>query len=145
MRRYRGLIVECGIVLLLMTMAALTIALVVAAREASAQTTEPMPNVPLLQTGGVYPMSCVPTPPMDDVVKACFVRTDVTPIVELGCTDAGPNQPGHMDLTLAVNVDELAEVRCYVVSSYGVPSDYSTNAGTVDFTKPGRPFVPSTP
>ena len=106
---------------------------------------EPRPNVPLLKVGEVYNVGCEPQPPMDDVVEACWVRTDVAEPVELGCTPAQGGTVARMDLSIAVEIDQVAEVRCYVVSSYGIPSDYSENAGLVDFRKPGRPFVPSGP
>jgi len=108
---------------------------------AKSQTPTPRPNVPLLQTGGIYNAGCQPVEPFDTVVKACWVRTDTTEPQELGCVDSIGGAEARMDLNMIINVNEVAEVRCYVVSEQGVPSDYSENAGIVDFTQPGRPFV----
>lgn len=110
-------------------------------RIATAQTPTPRPNVPLLQTGGIFNAGCQPVAPYDTVVQACWVRTDTTEPVELGCVDSVGGAEARMDLNMVVNIGEVAEIRCYVVSDQGVPSDYSENAGIVDFTRPGRPYV----
>jgi len=108
---------------------------------ANAQTPTPRPNVPLLQTGGIFNAGCQPTPPYDDVVKACWVRTDTVDPVELGCVDSIGNAEARMDLNMVIDIGDVAEIRCYVVNSQNIPSDYSENAGIVDFTQPGKPFV----
>lgn len=108
---------------------------------AKAQTPTPRPNVPLLQTGGIYNAGCQPVEPFATVVKVCWVRTDTTEPTELGCVDSFGGAEARMDLDIVLSINEIAEVRCYVVSDQGVPSDYSENAGIVDFTQPGRPYV----
>ena len=105
-----------------------------------AQTSEPRPDVPLLQTGGIYNMGCH-APSDTDLLEMCFVRTDVTPIVELGCTPVQPDQDIRMDLNIVPTQGDNAEIRCYAKDTSGLVSDYSENAGIVDFTRPGRPYV----
>lgn len=107
---------------------------------AGAQTPEPRPDVPLIATGGIYPMSCM-APSDADMAEICFVRTDITPIVELGCAPSGPSAIVPLDLNVVATVDDDAEIRCYAVDTSGLVGDYSENAGTVDFTRPGRPHV----
>lgn len=101
----------------------------------------PRPNTPLLQIGGVYPIGCH-TPSDTDLASVCFVRTDTPEPVELGCTPAlGPDTDVGMDLTILTTEGVDAEIHCYVVDHSGLVSDYSENAGLVDFTRPGRPYV----
>jgi len=101
---------------------------------------ESRPNIPLLQTGGIYPMACV-APEDNDMKEICFVRTDLPEMIELGCSSAGPNETVYLDLNVVATVDDDAEIRCYAVDTSGLVGDYSENAGLVDFTRPGRPYV----
>ena len=115
-----------------------------ASSPASAQTPTPRPDLPLLATGGIYPMWCM-SPPDVDMAQICFVRTDLADPVELGCVSAGPSEEVMLDLNIASTTDVDAEIRCYAVDTDGLVGDYSLNAGTVDFTRPGRPYVVSGP
>jgi hypothetical protein len=129
--------------------------MVLAASVAVAQTPAPRPDVPLLSTGGIYPVRCM-SPDDADMKEICFVRTDLPDVVELGCAPAGFTRPdceveepvdglpsciASLDLSIEATPDDDAEIRCYAVDISGLVSDYSENAGTVDFTRPGRPFV----
>jgi hypothetical protein len=109
-------------------------------KDSWAQTPTPRPDVPLIQTGGIYPMSCV-APSDLDMASICFVRTDVDPILELGCEPCGPGETVGLDLNVVTTTDDDAEIRCYAVDTSGLVGDYSLNSGTVDFTRPGRPHV----
>lgn len=111
---------------------------------ANAQTPAPRPNVVLTQTSGIYPIRCM-APPDADMAQICFVRTDLADPVELGCTPAGPSVEAALDLNVIATADDDAEIRCYAVDTSGLVGDYSENAGLVDFTRPSRPFVVSTP
>lgn len=93
-------------------------------------------DVPLTLTGGVYPVK-VQGPDDADMAKICCVRADAIPVVELGCVPAGPSAIIGMDVTVAATQDDDAEIRCYAVDTMGLVSDYSPNAGIVDFTRPG--------
>jgi hypothetical protein len=106
---------------------------------AGAQTARP--DVPLVSTGGIYPMKCM-SPSDTDMASICFVRTDLADgVVELGCSPAGPDQEIAMDLSITITIDDDAEIRCYAVDTDDLVGDYSDNAGLVDFTRPGKPYV----
>jgi len=113
---------------------------------AQTPTAEPRPNVPIIATAGVFPAVTCHTPTDTDLASVCWVRTDVTPMIELGCTPSlGPDTDVPMDLTIVATPGDDAEVRCYVIDTSGQVSDYSDNAATADFTKPGRPYVVGSP
>jgi len=118
------------------------IGLLLLAFTARSQTPEPPPDMPIIATAGVFPQVKCHTPVDTDLASVCWVRTDVTPIVELGCTPSlGPDMDVPMDLTVVATPGDDAELRCYVIDTSGLVSDYSPNAATVDFTKPGTPYV----
>jgi hypothetical protein len=111
--------------------------------KASAQTPTPTmyPDVKWTRDGGVYNAKCVA--PVDlDMAEICFIRADVTPIIELGCVPAGPSELVSLMLAVTETPGDDAEIRCYAVDLDGYHSDNSPNAGLVDFTRPGRPYVP---
>jgi hypothetical protein len=105
----------------------------------------PRPDVPLSQEGGIYVMSCMPTEPMGHVVEACFLRVDVEPDLDLGCVPASPGTTATKHLEIPITIDQDAEIRCFMVGSNNMNSEISENAGIVNFTRPGRPFVQSSP
>jgi len=120
-----------------------TIALM-AATKVFAQTPVPTPamhpDVHWVRAGAVYNGGCV-APPDADMHSLCFVRTDVTPEVELGCADAGPSESIRKDLTIPETPGDDAEIHCYALDNDGLRSDNSPNMATVDFTRPGTPYV----
>jgi hypothetical protein len=104
---------------------------------ANAQTND----VPLDQVSGTYTMCCM-TPIDIDLDELCFVRTDLASgVVELGCVGAPTATKVCSDLTVAATLDVDAKIRCYVTDDSGLVSNYSPNAGTVDFTRPTAPNV----
>jgi hypothetical protein len=107
-----------------------------AATTAGAQDTD----VPLTPTGGVYPVSFMP-PDDTDLFQVCCLRADLTPVVELGCVDAVPSVVGTVSVTIDSTPNDDAEIRCYATDTTGLVSDYSPNAGIVDFTPPGSPLI----
>lgn len=108
-------------------------------REANAQTPDPPGDVALVPIGGLYHIGCQ-TPLDGDLDQMCFVRTDLPDVIELGCVDApDPNSIYYMDAPIISTPDDDAEIRCYVIDTGGLVSDYSPNAGIVDFTSPGPP------
>lgn len=107
---------------------------------ARAQTPTPRLDVPLLRVSGVYKITCH-SPSDADMDQLCFVRTDLADPLELGCVAAGPDVDKSLDLNVAETSGVDAEIRCYAVDTSGLVSDYSPNAGLVDFTRPGRPYV----
>lgn len=116
------------------------LAFILLAFSAHGQTPTPRPNVPLLRTGGIYSISCH-GPTDADLAQICFVRTDLTEPEELGCVTAAPDTDVRLDLNLVETTGDDAEIRCYAVDDSGLVSDYSLNAGLVDFTRPGLPYV----
>lgn len=122
------LLVSAGLVLLALLMIS------------RAEAQETRPDVPLLLVDGKGPMKCV-APSDSDMAQVCFVRTDVTPLIELGCVPAGPDEPVLLELTVPVTAGDDGEVRCYAVDTSGLVGDFSLNAGLADFSPPGRPYV----
>jgi hypothetical protein len=97
-------------------------------------------DIPLLPSGGVYPVKFMA--PVDlDLYQVCCVRADAVPIAELGCIDAVPDAVGTLEVTLASTPGDDAEIRCYATDTSDLVSDYSPNAGIVDFTPPGVPVI----
>jgi hypothetical protein len=119
---------------------ALLIIAILFAFTATAQTPAPRPDIVLLQAGGIYPIKCV-APSDEDMAQICFVRTDLAEVVELGCTGAEALETVSLDLNIVATAGDDAEIRCYAVDASGLVGDYSENAGLVDFTRPGRPYV----
>ncbi|MBW2277969.1 MAG: hypothetical protein JRF63_10775 [Deltaproteobacteria bacterium] len=119
----------------------LVAALLIAA-PALAQT--PHPDVPLLPSAGVFPMAC--HSPVDlDMAQICFIRVDVDPPLPLGCVPCGPDEGCSSDLTVPVTPNNDAEIKCYAEDTGGLVGDNSDNSGIIDFSKPGKPSVVSTP
>ena len=105
---------------------------------AKAQTAHP--DIPLNKVGEIYTMSCM-APSDTDLKKVCFVRTDMSEIIEYGCVDAQPDTVATMTFTVGITQDDDAEIKCYASDETNIPSDYSDNSGTIDFTRPGKPYV----
>ncbi len=112
------------------------------AAPAFAQTPEPHPDVPLQKVGGVYDIGCH-TPLDTDLSQACWVRTDLAAGVdELGCVDApAPDTDYRTDISVAQTENDDAEIKCYVIDTEGLVSNYSDNSGLIDFTGPGAPRI----
>ncbi len=107
----------------------------------NADAQETWPDIALTRQGSTYNINCQPVEPIDLLAQICVVRTDLEGIIELGCID-------HIDLTVAtltVSVDRTphldGQLRCYAVDTELNSTNYSENAGIVDFTPPGRPHV----
>jgi hypothetical protein len=106
------------------------------------------PDIHLNKVAGVYNLGCAPDPTDTDVVEAFFVRTDVDPVVELGSTtvvstradDVAIGVVFRMDFVVPQTDNDDAEIRCYVRDAE-FASDYSNNAGLIDFTRPSKPRV----
>jgi hypothetical protein len=109
-------------------------------KDAFAQTTPPYPDIPLTPVSGTYAVTCA-GPDDADMAELCLVRADSNPVVELVCADAGPSAEVRMEFELESTPNDDAEIRCYARDTTGLVSDYSPNAGTVDFTPPGEPHV----
>jgi len=102
---------------------------------------EPRPDVPLDRVAGLYPITCI-APSDLDLAEICFVRADLPDqVLELGCVPALADQAATLEVTIERTPHIDAEVRCYATDTSANLSDYSENAGTVDFTPPGRPRV----
>ncbi len=114
--------------------------IMVIAGEVRAQTPTPRPDIPLLLVDGKGPMRCH-TASDADMAQVCFVRTDQSEPVELGCITAGPDEDIIFDLEVPVTLGDDGLVRCYAVDTSGLGSDYSENAGLADFSQPGAPYV----
>jgi hypothetical protein len=127
----------------LVALALIFAALAIYNLEAASQT--PRPDVPLEMETGTVTLTCVPTVPMDHVIEACFLRTDLDPDVDLGCIPALGGALGTKDLTIAITEDQNAEIRCFTIGSNNMESELSENAGTVNFTKPGKPYIEDQP
>lgn len=97
-------------------------------------------DVPLTQISGTYSVKAA-MPSDTDVISLCVVRVDVTPVIEYGCTPGGPMEVVTMEITVVATPNDDAEIRAYAVDSEGLVSDYSPNAGRIDFTKPGPPVL----
>ncbi len=104
---------------------------------AAAQTTAP--DIRFIRTAGVYSVGCGLSEVDPSVVSACFVRADLVPVDELGCTST-PDAVGeyHMDVTIFQTTFDDAELRCYLVDDGQLLSEYSLNQGVIDFTPPAR-------
>jgi hypothetical protein len=102
--------------------------------DASAQA--PPDDVPLAPLGGVYPVKAQAADD-SDMAEICCVRADAAPVDELGCVPAGASEIVTIEVTVVATEDNDAEIRCYAVDTTGLVSDYSPNAGIVDFTRPG--------
>lgn len=104
------------------------------------------PDVSLNRTAGVYNAGCLADPTDTDIVSGCFVRIDVLPVIELGCTsqvstradDVLAGTVYRMDFTVEQTISDDAEIRCYV-NDLDFASNYSFNAGIIDFTLPVNP------
>ncbi len=112
---------------------------------AAAQEPEPQSDVPLGRTAGVYNAGCLADQTDTDLISGCFVRADVTPVTELGCTtevstradDVLKGMVFRMDFAVQQTTFDDAEIRCYV-TDIDFSSEYSFNAGIIDFTPPAR-------
>lgn len=133
--------IERGIfgVIIFLAVTTTIFAIVFISSVADAQT--PHPDVPLSLQNGTVSLTCVPTAPMAHVIEVCFLRTDMDPDVDLGCVPALGGTPGEKDLTIVITDDQDAEIRCFSVGSNNMNSEISDNAGTVNFTRPGKPHV----
>jgi hypothetical protein len=105
-----------------------------------AQTPPPYPDIPLTPVSGTYAVTCA-APSDSDMAELCLVRSDASPVVELVCAPSGPSEEVRMEFELASTPNADAEIRCYARDTTGLVSDYSPNAGLVDFTPPGAPHV----
>jgi hypothetical protein len=99
-----------------------------------------MADIPLGQSGGIYPVK-VQAPSDSDMSEICCVRVDTTPVLELGCVASGPSAIVTVEIVLAATPNDDAEIRCYAVDTTLLESDLSPNAGIVDFTPPGTPLL----
>ncbi len=116
-----------------------------AAAQTPTPTSTPQPDVTLGRTAGVYHAGCLADQADTDLVSGCFVRADVSPVTELGCTievstradDVLLGTVFRMDFAVQQTTFDDAEIRCYV-TDIDFSSEYSTNAGIIDFTPPGR-------
>jgi hypothetical protein len=107
---------------------------------AKAQTPPPYPDIPLTPVSGTYAVTCA-APDDADMAELCLVRADSNPVIELTCAAAGPSAEIRMEFELESTPNDDAEIRCYAKDTTGLVSDYSPNAGIVDFTPPGVPHV----
>jgi hypothetical protein len=107
---------------------------------ANAQTPPPYPDIPLTPVSGTYGVTCA-GPDDADMAELCLVRSDSNPVIELVCAAAGPSAEIRMEFELESTPNDDAEIRCYAKDTTGLVSDYSPNAGIVDFTPPGVPHV----
>jgi hypothetical protein len=98
------------------------------------------PDIPLTPTSGVYGVTCA-GPDDTDMFELCLVRSDSVPVIELACEPAGPSAEVRIEFELVSTPNDDAEIRCYARDTTGLVSDYSENAGIVDFTPPGIPHV----
>jgi hypothetical protein len=98
------------------------------------------PDIPLTPVSGTYAITCA-APPDADMAELCLVRADAVPVIELVCAAAGPSAEVRMEFELESTPNDDAEIRCYAKDTTGLVSDYSENAGLVDFTPPGQPHV----
>ncbi len=96
-------------------------------------------DVRKVRTAGVYSVGCALSEIDPSVVSACFVRADLVPVDELGCTST-PDADGdyHMDVTVQQTTFDDAELRCYLVDDGQLVSGYSLNQGIIDFTPPAK-------
>ena len=76
-----------------------------------------------------------------DTAQFCVARVDVAPVIEYGCVPALAGEIVEMPVTVEVTLNDDAELRGYAVDESGLTSDYSPNAGRVDFTRPGAPLL----
>ena len=97
-------------------------------------------DIPRLPIGGVYHIKAQ-VGPEADVEQICCARADASPVEELGCNPANPNEIVEFDVSVTATPGADAEVRCYVVDSSGLVSDLSPNAYLLDFTKPSAPLL----
>jgi hypothetical protein len=97
-------------------------------------------DIPRLPIGGVYHIKSQVGPELD-IVQLCCVRSDASPVEELGCNPAAANEVVEFDVTVTATPGADAEVRCYVEDSSGLVSDYSPNAYLLDFTPPNAPLL----
>ena len=106
---------------------------------AAAQTPTPAPDIRFIRTAGVYSVGCGLSEVDPSVVSACWVRSDLDPVTELGCTST-PDVAGdyHADVTVFQTTFDDAEIRCYLVDDGQLVSEYSDNKGDIDFTPPAR-------
>lgn len=103
------------------------------------------PDVSLSKVAGVYNGGCLRAAIDTDVIEGCFVRVDLDPVIELGCTGAVSSRPSdvlegtvyRMDFTVQQTTFDDAEIRCYLNDGELV-SEYSVNAGLIDFTPPAK-------
>ena len=111
--------------------------------KASAQTPAPYPDVSLKQSGGVYPIGCHSADDGGVTAELCFARVALPEPLELGCLEAGSNEAVHTTVTVPTAPGDDAEIRCYAVGAgaLALVSDYSYNAGRINFTTPGTPRI----
>jgi hypothetical protein len=103
------------------------------------------PDVGLGKVAGVYNAGCLRDPIDTDVLEGCFARVDLVPVIELGCTSEVSTRPTdvsagtvyRMDFTVQQTTFDDAEIRCYL-NDGELLSDYSVNAGLIDFTPPAK-------
>jgi len=101
---------------------------------------QPREDITLSQVSGTYTVKAM-MPDDLDVIQLCTVRVDLEPVIEYGCVDAGPSVIVSMQITVAATPGIDAVIRVYAVDVEGLMSDYSPNAGRIDFTKPGTPTL----
>lgn len=115
------------------------LAVLLLASAAAAQ--EPCPaDVQIFRDGSVYTVR-VQAPSDADMAQICLDRVDSNPVTPLGCVPAGADETVVMTATVAKTTWDDAELRAYAVDTSDLVSDYSCNAGIIDFTPPGRPHV----
>jgi hypothetical protein len=101
---------------------------------------QPREDIPLKQVSGTYTVKAMM--PVDlDVIQLCAVRVDLESVIEYGCVDASPSVVVPMEITVVATPGIDAVIRVYAVDSEGLSSDYSLNAGLIDFTRPGTPTL----
>jgi hypothetical protein len=108
---------------------------------ARAQTPAPHPDIILAREGSTYTFRCQPVEPIDKLALICAVRSDLAEPEELGCVDHTIIDAVSMTVTVQRTPHVDGKIRCYAADSEGNVSDYSDNAGLVDFTPPGKPNV----
>jgi hypothetical protein len=118
----------------------LLLALIFVAGSAGAQTIAPYPDVQMKAVSGSYPIGCKAQDDAD-MAELCFARVDGPVVLEYGCHPAGPSAVVRTELDVIATSNRDATIKCYALDTEGLVSDYSSNSGFIDFTRPGAPQI----
>ena len=97
-------------------------------------------DIPLVMVSGVYTVKAQMAGD-SDTSELCVVRVDLPQVIEFGCVPAAANEIVSMDIVVTVTENDDAEIRVYAVDTGGLVSEYSPNAGIIDFTRPTAPML----